>query len=107
MKRISGIVQNRLKINMSLQIDATVLYGKGIWKDRVLYSDLLHENDYNTYQKTGLPIGPISNPGLDALRAAMFPEKTNYFYYLTGNDGKMYYAVTHEEHIQNKIKYLR
>jgi UPF0755 protein len=107
MKVISGIIQNRLKINMPLQIDATVLYGQGAWKNRVLYRDLKSQNDYNTYQNTGLPIAPISNPGIDAIRAAIFPEKTKYFYYLTGTDGKMYYAVTHDDHVKNKIKYMR
>lgn len=107
MKMISGIIQNRLKINMALQIDATVLYGKGAWKERVLYSDLKHESDYNTYQNTGLPIGPISNPGLNALKAAIYPTKNKYLYYLTGKDGKMYYADNHDDHVSNKIKYLR
>jgi UPF0755 protein len=107
MKIISGIIQNRLKIGMALQIDATVLYGKGAWKERVLYADLRHESDYNTYTNTGLPIGPISNPGINALSASMFPQKNSYFYYLTGRDGKMYYAKTHDEHVANKAKYLR
>ena len=106
MKVISGIIQNRLKKNMPLQIDATVQYGNGFWKDRVMYSDLKKEHDYNTYTNIGLPVGPISNPGLNALKAAIYPTKTDYIYYLTGRDGKMYYAVTHEEHIKNKIKYL-
>ena len=107
MKIISGIIQNRLAINMALQIDATVLYGKNIWKSKTIYSDLNSKSDYNTYQKTGLPIGPISNPGLNAIEAAMNPVKNDYFYYLTGRDGKMYYAKTHDEHVKNKLKYLR
>lgn len=107
MKIISGIIQNRLEVNMPLQIDATVLYGKGAWKERTLYSDLLHDSDYNTYQNTGLPIGPISNPGLNALRAAINPTKSDYLYYLTGKDGNMYYSKTYEQHIKNKQKYLR
>ncbi len=107
MKVISGIIQNRLKIDMALQIDATVLYGNGIWKSRVLYKDLKRPNDYNTYLNKGLPPAPISNPGINALRAAMVPAKTKYFYYITGRDGKMYYAVTHAEHIKNINKYLR
>jgi UPF0755 protein len=106
MKIISGIIQNRLKINMALQLDATVLYGQGAWKERTLYSDLKHKSDYNTYQNTGLPIGPISNPGINALHAAINPKKNDYIYYLTGKDGKMYYAKTHEEHIKNKQKYM-
>lgn len=106
MKIISGIIQNRLKLNMPLQIDATVQYGSGLWKERVLYKDLKKDNDYNTYTNTGLPIGPISNPGINAMKAAIYPAKTEYIYYLTGKDGKMYYAKTHEEHIKNKQKYL-
>jgi len=107
MKIISGIIQNRLKIDMPLQLDATVLYGKGAWKDRTYYSDLKHDSDYNTYLNKGLPIGPISNPGINALSAAIKPQKTKYFYYLTGRDGKMYYAVTGAEHLKNIAKYLR
>jgi UPF0755 protein len=106
MSMVSGIIQNRLKINMALQIDATVQYGNGVWKERVLYRDLQKESDYNTYQNTGLPIGPISNPGLDAFRAAIKPKKNNYIYYLTGKDGKMYYATDHDQHVINKVKYL-
>jgi UPF0755 protein len=106
MKVIAGIIQNRLKIDMPLQIDATVQYGNGVWKERVLYKDLRREHDYNTYTNTGLPIGPISNPGINAFKAAMKPDKTKYLYYLTGRDGKMYYAVTHDEHVSNKVKYL-
>lgn len=107
MKMISGIIQNRLKIGMPLQLDATVQYGNGKWKDRVMYKDLKKESDYNTYLNKGLPIGPISNPGLDAFKAALFPTPSKYLYYLTGKNGKMYYAETHEEHIVNKQKYLR
>lgn len=107
MKIISGIIRNRLSINMPLQIDATVMYGKGVWKDRVLYRDLRKESEYNTYTKTGLPIAPISNPGLNAISAALFPAKTKYMYYITGRDGKMYYAETHQEHLKNIAKYLR
>lgn len=107
MKIISGIIQNRLKVGMPLQIDAAVQYGNGVWKSRVLYKDLKSPSDYNTYLNTGLPPGPISNPGINAIRAAMFPEKSKYFYYLTGKDGKMYYGVTHDDHITNKLKYMR
>lgn len=107
MKLIAGIIQNRLKIGMPLQIDATVLYGKGAWQERVFYADLKHQNDYNTYVNKGLPIGPISNPGLNAIRAAMSPAKTKYMYYLTGTDGKMYYAEDFETHVKNKAKYIR
>lgn len=107
MKIIAGIYYNRLKINMPLQVDATVLYGQGAWKQRVYYKDLKHDSDYNTYKNTGLPIGPISNPGLNALEAAIYPKKTSYFYYLSDNEGKMYFAKTFDEHVKNKLKYLK
>ena len=107
MKIIAGIYYNRLKIDMPLQVDATVLYGKGAWKERVYYKDLKHDSDYNTYQNKGLPIGPISNPGINSLDAAMNPIKSSYLYYLTGRDGKMYYSKTLDEHVKNKLKYLK
>lgn len=107
MKIIAGIYYNRLKINMPLQVDATVLYGQGAWKERTLYKDLKHDSDYNTYKNVGLPIGPISNPGINALDAAINPIKTNYLYYLTGRDGKMYYSETFDQHVRYKLKYLK
>jgi UPF0755 protein len=107
MKIIAGIYYNRLKVGMPLQVDATVLYGQGAWKERTLYHDLKHDSDYNTYLNQGLPIGPISNPGLSSLDAAMNPTKTDYLYYLTGKDGKMYFAKDFTTHVKNKLKYLR
>jgi UPF0755 protein len=104
---VSGIVQNRLEVGMALQIDATVLYGQGAWKSRVLYKDLKSESDYNTYKNKGLPIGPISNPGKVALLAAMYPTKSKYFFYLTGRDGVTYFAQTGEGHVRNINLYLR
>jgi UPF0755 protein len=107
MKIIAGIYYNRLEIGMPLQVDATVLYGQGAWKERTFYKDLLHKSDYNTYQNKGLPVGPISNPGLNSLRAAMNPTESDYLFYLTGKDGKMYYAKDFQTHVKNKLKYLR
>ncbi len=106
MQIISGIYQNRLQIDMPLQVDATVLYGNGLWKEKTLYSDLKKKSNYNTYLNTGLPIGPISNPGIEALTAAIKPKKNDFLFYLTGRDGKMYYSNTFEEHSKYKRKYL-
>jgi UPF0755 protein len=106
MKMVAGILKNRLAKNMPLQVDATVLYGQGAWKERLYFKDLNHESSYNTYQNTGLPIGPISNPGINALDAAVNFTKNNYLYYLTGSDGVMHYAKTFDEHVNNR-KYLR
>lgn len=104
MKMVAGIIYNRLEVGMPLQVDATVLYAKG-WKDRVTFKDLMHESDYNTYLNKGLPPGAISNPGAQALEAAMHPTNSSYVYYLTGSDGTMHYAKTFEEHVKNK-RYL-
>jgi UPF0755 protein len=60
--RVASVIYNRLRMNMPLQIDATVLYGMGLWKERVLYKDLRHESPYNTYLRRGLPPGPIASP---------------------------------------------
>ena len=62
---------------------------------------------YNTYKYKGLPPGPIGNPGISAIKAAVRPEKSSYFYYLSAPDGKTYYSKTLEEHNIAKAKYLK
>lgn len=101
---ISGVIQNRLDIDMILQIDASVVYAisDGIYDvDRVLYKDLETDSPYNTYKYKGLPIGPICNPGLESLRAAMNPTEHNYLYYhtdTTKNDGSHIFSETFSQH---------
>lgn len=80
---VSSVIDNRLKINMKLQIDATVLYAMDEHKDKLYLSDLKIKSPYNTYYVQGLPVGAISNPGKEALKAAAIPSKTNYLYYMT------------------------
>ena len=104
-KIVSGILWKRLKIGMALQVDAVFPYITG--KQKVLSSDLKIDSPYNTYLYKGLPPGPISNPGLDAIEAARNPKETPYFYYLSGKDGKTHFAKTFAEHLRNKEKYLR
>ena len=103
---VSGILWNRIDADMPLQVDAVF----GYILDRSGYaptgSDLEIDSPYNTYENRGLPPGPIANPGLDALTAALHPAATEYFYYLTGRDGLMYYAETFEEHKRNRELYL-
>ncbi len=105
-KAISGILWNRIGINMPLQVDAVF----GYIYDRQGYSptfdDLVIDSPYNTYTRRGLPPGPISNPGIDSIIAAAEPDTTDYFYYLTGNDGQMYYARTFDEHKRNRARHL-
>lgn len=105
-RTVAGILANRLKLGMPLQVDAVF----GYIFDRDTYSpsatDLAVDSPYNTYAHKGLPPGPISNPGLDSLEAALHPAQTEYLYYLTGKDGLMHYAATHAGHQANRKKYL-
>lgn len=102
--KIAGVIENRLKIGMKLQIDATVVYAvsDGLYNlDRVLYKDLEVNSPYNTYRYEGLPAGPISSPGLKSIKAALNPEKHNYLYYRTDskkNDGSHVFSRDFEEH---------
>lgn len=104
-KIVSGILWKRLKLGMALQVDAVFPYITG--RQKVLSDDLKIDSLYNTYLYKGLPPGPISNPGLDAIEAARNPKETPYFYYLSGNDGKTHFAKIFAEHLKNKEKYLR
>ncbi len=83
---ISSVIYNRLKKGMLLQIDATVLYSLGEWKERVLYSDLEKDSPYNTYKYKGLPVGPISSSGEASIYAALHPETSKYLYYVLKPD---------------------
>jgi UPF0755 protein len=97
---IAAVIYNRLKKGMPLQIDATVLYGMGQWKSRVLYKDLQHPSPYNTYRRKGLPPGPIANPGLASIRAALNPTQADYLFYVAQADGYHRFTRTYEEHLQ-------
>lgn len=104
-KIISGILWKRLKIGMPLQVDAVFPYITG--KRKISLDDLKIDSPYNTYLYKGLPPGPISNPGLDAIAAALNPVESPYFYYLSGKNGKTHFAVSFAEHLKNKEKYLK
>lgn len=104
---ISGVIYNRLEFGMPLQIDATVLYALGEHKEILLYEDLNIESPYNTYYVNTLPVGPIANPGLSSLQAAVEPENNNYLYYVAKPDGSHAFSRTLNEHNRNKAKYLR
>ena len=103
---ISGILWKRLSIGMPLQVDAVFSYIRGTDTYRPTLEDLKIDSLYNTYQHPGLPPGPISNPGLESLSAALSPTETSYLYYLTGKDGMMRYAKTFEGHKANRARYL-
>ena len=103
---VASVIFNRLKRKMPLQIDATVLYGMGIWKSRVLYKDLEHHSPYNTYRVNGLPPGPICSPSIASVRAVLNPAQTEYLFYVARGDGGHQFSRTYEEHLQ-AIKAIR
>ncbi|HLQ73332.1 MAG TPA: endolytic transglycosylase MltG [Bacillota bacterium] len=105
-KKISGLFYNRLEEGMKLQTDPTVLYALGEHKDRVLYEDLEVESPYNTYYVDALPIGPISNFSQDSFEAVVYPEESDYIYFLHDSDGKIYYSETLEKHNELKEKHI-
>jgi UPF0755 protein len=104
---VSGVISNRLEIGMPLQVDATVIYAMGQEKEKVYTKDTKIDSPYNTYKYRGLPLGPISNPGIDSINAAIYPTQSNYIYYLSANNGKTIFSKTLKEHNYNKAKYLK
>ncbi len=104
---IAGILWKRLDQGMALQVDAPFLYTLGKDSSELTRKDLASNSPYNTYKNKGLPPTPISNPGLDAIKAAISPEDSPYYFYLHGADGVARYAKTYKEHQQNIAKYLR
>jgi UPF0755 protein len=112
MALISGVIWNRLLNDQPLEIDATVQYARGNtssgWWAPIRASDIDNINSaYNTYKNEGLPPTPISNPGIDAIEAALNRESTDCFYYLHDNDRQIHCAETLEEHEENIDKHLR
>lgn len=101
---VAGIFMNRLKAGMALQSDATLNYILKSGKSRLSGNDLASTSLYNTYKNRGLPPGPISNPGLASLQAALHPAETPYWYFLTDDQGKTYFAKTLEEHVRNRYR---
>ncbi len=113
MRHVSGILWNRINISMPLQVDATLQYAVGYdaarqsWWSPPLAAHKSVVSPYNTYANSGLPPGPIANPGLNAIKAALDPLRVDDLFYLHASDGRMYYAQTLEEHNANVNTYLR
>lgn len=106
-KIVSGIFWNRIKSGQALQSCATLAYVLGVNKEQYSEADTNVVSPYNTYRNPGLPPGPIANPGILAIEAAIYPIKTNYNYFLTPTGSKeLIFSRTYEEHLQNKNKYL-
>ena len=106
-KIISGILWKRVEAGMALQADATLTYITGNGTFALSADDLAVDSPYNTYKYPGLPVGPISNPGLDAILAAIYPKASPFWFYLHDKAGNPHYSKTFEEHKINKEKYLR
>lgn len=111
MKLISGIIWNRIFNGMPLQIDATLQYAKGTeengWWPPVKSEDKYIDSPYNTYQNDGLPPGPIANPGLAAIDAALNPSDTKCLFYLHDKNRVIHCASTYESHKSNVNRYLK
>jgi len=106
-KIVAGILNNRLESGMPLQVDSSINYITGKNDAGALIVDTKIDSPYNTYKYAGLPLGPISNPGLDSITAVIYPTESNYFYYLSAKDGTTIFSRTLQEHNLARVKYLK
>lgn len=112
---VSGILWKRLELGIPLQVDATIVYVKRQTtkdesqkiKSKISLDDTKIDSPYNTYLYRGLPPGPIANPGISAIQAAIYPKSSLYLYYLSSPDGRTIFSKTLDEHNEAKTKYLR
>jgi UPF0755 protein len=108
---VASVFENRLAKKMPLMTDPSVIYGlevESAWRGTIYESDLKRNTPYNTYVHQGLPPGPIANPGIKSLQAAMNPAQTNYLYFVAAGEnpqGKSLFAATIEEHNKNVAGY--
>ena len=102
---ISAVFHNRLKINMKLQSDPTVIYGIKNFSGNLTKKDLLTSTPYNTYTHEGLPIGPIANPGREALGATVNPAPATYLYFVSMNNGQHFFSTNLKDHNRAVWKY--
>jgi UPF0755 protein len=106
---IAGVIYNRIKKGMLLQIDASTIYAVTKGKNsvaRLTYNDLKAQDVYNTYVFKGLPPGPIASPGKPSIEAALYPESHEFLYYVLGEKGHVF-SKTYEEHLNNVKKYIK
>jgi UPF0755 protein len=107
---VAGVFENRLRKDMMLQCDPTVIYAleqEGRYNGTLTGADLHLNSPYNTYGHTGLPPGPIGNPGEASLRAALQPAQTDFLYFVANTQGGHFFSATLEEHNRNVTKYRR
>lgn len=107
-KVVAGILWKRINSGMPLQVDSTVNYATGKSEPRVSLKDLKIDSKYNTYKYLGLPAGPISNPGMSSILAAIYPTKSEYWFYLSADGtGATVYSRTFSDHSLAISKYLK
>ena len=95
---VSSVFHNRLKKNMRLQTDPSVIYALADFDGNIRKKDLSIDSPYNTYKYAGLPPGPIANPGLKSIQAALYPADTNYLYFVSRNDGSHRFTTNLDDH---------
>ena len=105
-RRIAGVLWYRISIGMPLQVDAVFPYILGKNTFEVTLADLQFDSPYNTYKYKGLPPGPINNPGLGSITAALTPIPSKFIFFLSDLDGNFHFATTYEQHLANKKKYI-
>jgi len=107
-KLVAGIIENRLNQNMTLGIDASILYALGKWDASLTKESLEIDSPYNTRKYQGLPPSPICNPSLSSIEAVLNPTDTDFYYYLNDTDtGETHFSKTLEAHNENKAKYIK
>lgn len=106
MRDVAGVFWKRLEEYIPLESDATVNYVLGTSKRQPTFADTEVEHPYNTYENIGLPPGPIGNPGLEAIRAAIDPAENPYYFFLHKDNGEIVLSRTFAEHLRNKARYL-
>ena len=104
---VSGVFHNRLRRNIPLQSDPTVIYALEYFDGNIRKADLAVNSPYNTYKVRGLPPGPIANPGLAAIQAALYPTPSDFVYFVSRNDGSHKFSATLAEHNKAVDKYQR
>ena len=104
---ISSVFHNRLRIGMPLQSDPTAVYGVRAFSGKVSKEDIQRNSPYNTYLNKGLPPGPIGNPGIDAVAAALNPAKSDYLYFVARQDGTHQFSKNLADHNNAVVRYLK
>jgi len=103
---VAAVFYNRLKRGMPLQSDPTAVYDMDDFEGKIFRSHLKRNSPYNTYRIKGLPPGPIANPGLDSLKATLFPSSVDYLYFVSKKDGTHHFSSSLVEHNQAVNRYI-